>query len=385
MSTRGKVLLVSPVPSHPINAGNRKRIVDISVMLRGLGYEVFFACYGKNISAGGKRQMYTFWGGRNHCFLLKKVEYSFWKRMRERIRTLTGIPLPYKTDEYFPDGILSELREVEHRYRFDVVFGEYTWSSKAFEVFPDNVKKVIDTHDILTHREQIFIKNGEKPTGVFMRKRQEQKGLRRADCIIAIQYREAATLKKMVPEKEIYTIGENMEVMPPKVVYNKNILFVASANKINEISLGWFLENVYPQIRENDDECRLLIAGTICKMVPRSAIYDRLGFVENIGEVYDRARVVVNPILGGTGLNIKTIEALSHSKPLVATKIGAKGIKHAPRVIRIADSADDFARSVVEICKKDKLAEQMSVNANRYIAEYHNQNWSELRKIMRNR
>ena len=54
-----------------------------------------------------------------------------------------------------------------------------------------------------------------------------------------------------------------------------------------------------------------------------------LGVVESLEEAYTRAAVIVNPVLAGTGLKTKTVEALGHAKPLVTTSCGAEGIEDA--------------------------------------------------------
>jgi hypothetical protein len=51
----------------------------------------------------------------------------------------------------------------------------------------------------------------------------------------------------------------------------------------------------------------------------------RLGAVGDLGPLYRQARVVINPAVAGTGLKIKTLEALAHLRPVVTWPNGTDG------------------------------------------------------------
>lgn len=53
---------------------------------------------------------------------------------------------------------------------------------------------------------------------------------------------------------------------------------------------------------------------------------ERLGVIEDMAAAYGQGHVVLNPVLEGTGLPIKSIETLACGKPLVTTVSGARGL-----------------------------------------------------------
>jgi hypothetical protein len=64
--------------------------------------------------------------------------------------------------------------------------------------------------------------------------------------------------------------------------------------------------------------------------------------------VYRRARVVVNPAVAGTGLKVKTVEALSRLRPIVTWPNGAEGLP--PELAELVPPAQDwleFAERVI--------------------------------------
>ena len=54
----------------------------------------------------------------------------------------------------------------------------------------------------------------------------------------------------------------------------------------------------------------------------------KLGFVQELHTFYDAIDVALNPMVGGTGLKIKTVEPLCYGKPVLTTLPGAQGLTH---------------------------------------------------------
>ena len=65
---------------------------------------------------------------------------------------------------------------------------------------------------------------------------------------------------------------------------------------------------------------------------------------------------MINPAVAGTGLKIKTLEALAHLRPIVVWPSGVDGVGPAARQFcQVATDWYDFARKVV-----DSLADEKS-------------------------
>jgi glycosyltransferase involved in cell wall biosynthesis len=86
--------------------------------------------------------------------------------------------------------------------------------------------------------------------------------------------------------------------------------------------------------------------------------------------LYQRAAVFVNPILRGAGIKLKTIQALHAGVPVVTTSIGMEGTGLiAGMHLLVADSADDFVRSVATLLQDRFLAGRLVHSAQSYLAE----------------
>jgi hypothetical protein len=69
------------------------------------------------------------------------------------------------------------------------------------------------------------------------------------------------------------------------------------------------------------------VAGPVCDALRSvSHPFQLCGIVKSISEFYREIDVAINPMLGGTGLKIKSLEAMGFGKPLVATSDAMTGI-----------------------------------------------------------
>jgi glycosyltransferase involved in cell wall biosynthesis len=80
-----------------------------------------------------------------------------------------------------------------------------------------------------------------------------------------------------------------------------------------------------------------------------------VGQVESLPDFYATVRVVVVPIRYGSGVKLKTVEAVQYGVPTVATVVGAEGISLDDRgAIVVADDPDRFARAVAALLADDE-------------------------------
>jgi hypothetical protein len=87
-----------------------------------------------------------------------------------------------------------------------------------------------------------------------------------------------------------------------------------------------------------------------------------MGLVDDLSAAYAEARVIVNPTVAGTGLKVKTIEALCRLRPLVTWPSGVDGVEADVRSLcYIATDWYMFAQHVIQLCHS-KGASQALIN-----------------------
>ena len=101
----------------------------------------------------------------------------------------------------------------------------------------------------------------------------------------------------------------------------------------NRFSIGHFIENQMDQIIEEMPDFRLRIVGKgadsdllrLAKKYEGFVIVE--GFVEDLEEVFDTSCAMIAPLLFGSGVKIKTLEALSRGLPILSTSYGVEGVR----------------------------------------------------------
>ncbi|MDA0991664.1 MAG: glycosyltransferase family 4 protein, partial [Verrucomicrobia bacterium] len=205
----------------------------------------------------------------------------------------------------------------------------------------------------------------------------------RADVIIASQDNENAYYRSIC-QRRVLTVGHVVtcaEVVKP--VTDPTILYLASENPANADALTYLVTDILPLVKASCPSCRLLVAGGICDGLPDHADYEKLGRVDSVVDAYARARVVVNPILSGTGIKIKAIEAMGYGKPVVATPKGILGMEDAAGTGAIvAQTTEAFAGHVAALLTDDALAQKTSEQALAYARAYNVRCMTRLREAL---
>jgi glycosyltransferase involved in cell wall biosynthesis len=93
------------------------------------------------------------------------------------------------------------------------------------------------------------------------------------------------------------------------------------------------------------------------------------GFVPNLTSLYELARFVVCPVFGGTGQQIKIVEAMAHGVPVIALRAAAASspIVHEVNGL-VANNAEEFAECVLRLWNDQQLCRQMGQAARDTVA-----------------
>lgn len=367
-----KILVITPTPTHPRNAGNRARIFTMLSALRAAGHQValIFVVMEDGDLAAMKREWVSFQVLPYRRPPVRRVK--LWYDALMKIFG-SGRVLPYMIDDWFDVSSISELDRLNAQIRPDAVIVEYAFMSRAFECFHKEVHKILDTHDILANRHLQLAAAGLPPTWFYTTPAEEKKALERADCILAIQPQEQAVLAAMT-HRQVITVGH---LVPSGGGYDPadrerhRLLFVGSANRLNVSALEWFIAEVWPRVLRDCPEACLDVVGECARHVPDADKLRKLGYVDDLRDCYRYATVVVNPLKAGTGLKIKAVEALAMGCPMVTTSVGCAGIERgAGKSFLVADTAEIFSASVVKILQSIELQEKLSQAALAFADEY---------------
>lgn len=152
-------------------------------------------------------------------------------------------------------------------------------------------------------------------------------------------------------------------------------VFLGSDFEQNNLSLRWFVDEVLPLIRGRLPSFLLYVVGSVGNSVEERDGMIKCGYVEDVTEVLKNAPILINPIVRGTGVKIKLLEAWGMGVPVVSSELGVKGIpaKFLSGTLVVPDgNAEAFAEAVIRLMS-NHLFWHEKAQLNRNIRELWNQ------------
>lgn len=202
------------------------------------------------------------------------------------------------------------------------------------------------------------------------------------DAILAISFVDEHFFNSLGFHDNVHTfpVALNLENYQHdyKLSPNKSIGYIGSMDwRPNIEGLDWFLDQVWPNILQLGSGITFHLAG---KNIPDS--YEVLaneffiseGQVDNAKEFIARQHILIVPLLSGSGMRVKIIEAMALGKCIIATSIAAEGINyHHDRDILIADSSDHFYKQILRCFTDKNLISRIGESAKKLVEKGHNQ------------
>lgn len=228
------------------------------------------------------------------------------------------------------------------------VIADYIFCAPALALAPGTAATGIVMHDLFHTRA-----GGGKDSVAIVSRDDEVRMLGAADVVLAIQQEEAAFVAAKVPGTRAVLVPMPAEIATsPAPGEDDRLLFVGSNTAPNTVGLGWFLEQVWPAIRQARPACVLEVAGTVHRgfegPVPEGVHF--LGLVPDLAPLYRDAGLVISPLTFGSGLKIKLVEAMAAGKAVVATSITLQGVAdRCGEAVICTDDAAEFAGAATRL------------------------------------
>lgn len=335
------------MPPFPTISGSRKRLLSIVDLLKDNGFAVDFAYYQH------EDQIYARFGQHPPCDS-EQIDAYFQRSFS--ISTSTNIPVTTKSrffgiDDWCPDEVASFVRWYFEKYNNTrAILINYVFLSRCLEFVPANVLRIIDTHDKFADRQMQYRAFRVAPNFFYTDKINEAIALNRADICLAIQEKEFFYFKKncnrdvkLLPLR----LTQRSEITVPSKL--EKIGFIGHGNDPNLFSISKFSHEWANHWAEGMPT--LLIAGEICssigelKSLPGVQL---MGYVDDLEEFYHAVDLVIAPMLMGSGLKVKVVEALSFGLPVIGTSKAFEGLPTQFNLHEL-QGVDDVARSVLQL------------------------------------
>jgi glycosyltransferase involved in cell wall biosynthesis len=192
----------------------------------------------------------------------------------------------------------------------------------------------------------------------------EKECVNKFDAVVPVTPDDGELFKKMGCIKPIFVspAGINTNYWQPSAKENPyHIFHLGSLEWMpNREAVLWFLKDVWPLIISLDKRFHLFIAGKNMPDFMKQMKYENVvmaGEVKDGAEFVSDKAITVVPLLSGSGIRLKILEAMAASKLVISTTIGAQGIDYENgKNILIADKPEEFAA----------IFKQIALDANYY-------------------
>ncbi|MDO9583014.1 MAG: glycosyltransferase family 4 protein [Desulfomicrobium sp.] len=389
-----KILVLNHQPPFPVHCGNTLRVFNLCRELakKHICLAVFFSDRTTRFALSNPHADEVFTrsvplpsitgkASRNRFLhpleghLVKRFNPVFWAQTREILKTLIR-------DE-----------------RVDVLFVTSPWMAQFVEGLDlGQVRTVIDicdSHVLTLEREYSQHPSVDVRTWLRRRlyltraKRDERRVARRFDVVTTVSPVDLARLQVLTQN------GRNIHLVPNGVDLPDRLSNHAETERAvifwgaldfppNATALGFFYENVWPLIRERG--VRWYVVGKNppkwLRQASESQEHIRLtGYVEDLPSLVFRIPVMVNPMLMGSGLKNKVLEAFAMERAVVSTALGVEAIQAVANTHYVpAEVGSEFADAILSLLDNPLRCAELGTAARALVAK--NYSWENAAKCL---
>jgi polysaccharide biosynthesis protein PslH len=198
----------------------------------------------------------------------------------------------------------------------------------------------------------------------------------KCDVVMAISKEDEQTIKQCAPATKTIIVPAGMDIdeTPAIQTGKEELFFIGSFDWLPNLQgMEWFFEKVWNDVKKNFPALKLVIAG---KKMPASITKLKSEQVIIAGEVPDAKQfilghgIMVVPLVSGSGIRIKIVEAMALGKTIIATTIAAEGLGVSDgENILIANKAEDFVKQIERCLNDTEFKNRIGRNANRFALE----------------
>lgn len=259
----------------------------------------------------------------------------------------------------FERAVEQELQQTD----YDIVHLESIFCLPYLDVIRanSNTKVVVRTHNVEHRIWHHLAANETNPIKAWYLqllarrlKNYEIKMLNKVDGIVAITEEDAETFKVLgisTPSASI-PIGLRLpEIQSNATVESIHLYHLGSMDwEPNVEGVTWFLDEVWPSIQDQFPDVKCTFAG---RRMPESLKARSSGNLSIVGEVHSVSEfsndknVALVPLLSGSGMRVKIVEAMALGKTVLTTSVGAEGIPSTnEKNILLANTPQDFLNQI---------------------------------------
>lgn len=379
-----KLCLLAPRFPFPENGGDVLRLNAIARYLKSKGNELILIsfCFGE---IKLKKEYFDLY---DTIYVVKKRKASSY--IFALLFALFQKPI--QCGYYFSSAFLRQFRRtlksekpdecVSHLLRMTQYLEKAHFQKKSIVEMTDALSK---TYSLSSVSKQKSLKKLVYKFELNLIKKYEKHVIKTFPKVVLVSQNDIDYLKKStgLPCKNLFCCPNGVDVLKeiPRS-YNKNkICFVGNMRTLqNQDAALYFAEEIFPIVKKSNPDALFFIVGAepsekIRNLADNKSIFVT-GFVENLESVISDSCVAAAPVRIAAGIQNKVLVAMGCGVPVVLSSLISKAIPELSdgKNCFIKDSANDFAKSVIELMSDAEL--RSSISRKGYETVKENYSWN---------
>ncbi len=294
--------------------------------------------------------------------------------------------LPYNACRFFSESFGTQLIEILKHQEFDIIQLEGLYLAHYIPLIRDHSKAriALRAHNIeheiwqrTAQQEKSFLKKCYFQILARRIMKFKKRILNTYDLLVPITQRDAERFSQFGNTRPMhvspvgYQISESLPE-PDKVRFPSVGCLGTLDWFPNQEGLIWFVDHVWPEIKQKRPELPFYIAGRNAPAWLEAYLSNKpvtyLGEIEDAKKFIRETAIMVVPLFSGSGMRVKIIEGMALGKTIVTTSIGAEGIpvKHLENIV-VEDTAEGFVKRINQLIDDPHLFKAIGSNATRLI------------------
>ena len=376
------MLLLAKKPPYPAHDGEAIAILQLA----------------KGLVANGAVVTILYMNTRKHHFEAAEIPEDLQKQIRfigvdvnndvQPLAALFNIfsPLPYHVVRFKSNTYLNALKQLLHQQQFDVIQAEGLYLIQYFQfiTIPKNTKLIYRSHNIeaaiwsdITNNTRSIFKKWYLGLQAKKLYRYEKKQPALIDAVLPISTADTLFYREHFNNLPIHHTPTGVELTAsviPKEINTRTLYFIGGLDWIPNVEgLFWFMDEVFPALLNRFPDLTFHIAGRNgdagWKSMQRPGIIYH-GAVPEAADFASDKYICIVPLLSGSGMKIKIIEAMFLGKPVVTTSKGASGMPDGTSdYFYTASSVQTFIQQVTTLLEQPEIGKQKGLQAKTFVEQ----------------
>jgi polysaccharide biosynthesis protein PslH len=269
------------------------------------------------------------------------------------------IKLPYSATKYYSNNYVKTVKTLVENEEYDFVIIDHAQIGWIANIVRKSISRIIFIAHNIEHEIYLALDSTHNSLSKQIYKREAS--------LIKTTEHNLATIAKQVwtftPHDSQYfqKLNCNTQVfdLPSNLALSSTFSHQTSLDSFdigiigswtwnaNSLGLKWFFQAVYPHLPKT---LSIHVAGKGAEWLAQQYTNVKYcGFVPDVQAFMAQAKVIAIPSITGGGVQIKTLDAIASGSPIVATPVALRGITEYPSYIKVAEKADEFARTLVDL------------------------------------